>query len=400
MTDNDSANSTEIIARIRERVRARHSGESEQPATRFHTSTAFVAPSAAANYDWQELHTNLAACNALHSAVGTINPRRPGLHNDIIQFAKKVMRRILTWYTRPLHEFHGAVTRTLNETSVALQQLRAGLDSLPPQFTAIRSEITQLRSETESTRRDLESTRRDLLRSVDTGQGAKARAGLYFNEPVMVDYDEQGHAYWAATSERVVERSWLFRETAALASGSRILDVGCSESLVSFELASAGFHVVGVDIRDYPLQHPNLQFLRADICDTGLQAASFDAGIALSTVEHIGLGFYGDTHDDATLDGAMREIWRVLRPGASLLVTVPFGRAALTPQHRIFDSDSLRSLLSRFEIEKLEFAVKLDLRTWQFPAPEAEAVAKDHDSESYAPGAVALAVCRKVGESR
>ncbi len=393
MTNNVSTNASEVIARIRERVRARHAGDPERPAARFDTSTAFVAPSAAAQYDWHELHTNLAACNALHSAVGNINPRRPGLHNKIIQFAKKVMRRSLTWYTRPLHEFHGAVTRTLNETSVALQQLRAGLDSLPGQFTAIRSELAQLRS-------DLEYTRRELLRTVDTGEGAKAKAGLYFNEPVMVDYDERGHAYWAATSERVVERSWLFRETAALASGSRILDVGCSESLLSFELASAGFHVVGVDIRDYPLRHPNLQFLRADICDTGLQASSFDAAIALSTVEHIGLGFYGDTHDDATVDGAMREIWRVLRPGASLLVTVPFGRAALTPQHRIFDSDSLRSLLSRFEIQKLEFAVKLDLRTWQFPAPEAEAVAKDHDSESYAPGAVALAVCRKVGESQ
>ena len=379
-----STNADEVIARIRERVRARHVGEPEPSAARFDASTAFIAPTATAQYDWQELYTNLAACNASHSAVGTLNPRRPGLRNKIIQFTKKVMRRTLTWYTRPLHEFHGAVTRTLNETSIALQQLRAAVDSMP----ALRSDLTQLRS-------DLEHTRRELLRSVDTGEGAKARAGLYFNEPVMVDYDERGAAYWAATSERIVERSWLFKESAALPPGCRILDVGCSESLVSFELASAGFNVLGVDVRDYPLRHPNLQFLRSDICKTGLQPSSFDAAVALSTVEHIGLGFYGDTHNDSALDSAMNAILQLMRPGAPMFLTVPFGRSAVTPQHRIFDSDTLRMLLSGFKIEQLEFAVKLDVRTWHFPASEAEAVVQIHDSKSYAPGAVALAVCRK-----
>jgi SAM-dependent methyltransferase len=387
MTNNGTIEPNEVIAHIRERVRARRTGEPEQRMPRVDART-FVAPSAAAQYDWHELHSNLAACNALHSAVGTINPRRPGLHNDIIQFAKNVMRRSLTWYTRPLHEFHGAVTRTLNETSIAIQQLRAALDSMTGQMTTVRSDVTQLRS-------DLEHTRRELLRSVDTGEGAKARAGLYFNEPVMVDYNERGQAYWAATSERVVERSWLFRESAALPPGCRILDVGCSESLISFELASAGFKVVGVDIRDYSLHHPNLQFLRADICNTGLQPCSFDAAVALSTVEHIGLGFYGDTSGESALDSAMNAIWQLLRPGAPMLLTVPFGRSAVTPQHRIFDSDSLRLLLRRFSIDKLEFAVKLDVRTWRFPAGEEEAAVQSHDAKLYAPGAVATAVCRK-----
>src|SRR5437868_2667193 len=132
MTNKSTIKPNEVIARIRERVRARRRGEPEQAMPRVDASP-FVAPSAAAQYDWRELHSNLATCNALHSAVGTINPRRPGLHNDIIQFAKKVMRRSLTWYTRPLHEFHGAVTRTLNETSIAIQQLQAALDSMAGQ---------------------------------------------------------------------------------------------------------------------------------------------------------------------------------------------------------------------------------------------------------------------------
>jgi SAM-dependent methyltransferase len=374
MTNDGSKNPSEVIARIRERVRARRTGDPEESVNRFDSNATLMPRAAVTQHDWHELHSNLAACNALHSAVGTLNPRQPGLPNHIIQLLKKLMRRSLTWYTRPLHAFHGAVTRTLNEVTIIVQQLR---------------------TELETVRSELEHTRRELLRSVDTGQGAKARAGLYFNEPVMVDYDEKGQAYWAATSERIVERAWLFRELAALPPGSRVVDVGCSESLISFELASTGFKVVGVDVRDYPLTHPNLQFLRADICNTGLQPSSFDAAVALSTVEHIGLGFYGDMQNESALDSAMNAILQLLRPGAVMLLTVPFGRSALTPQHRIFNSDSLRQLLRKFSIEKLEFAVKVDLRTWRLPTSEEEAAAQSHDAQSYGPGAVALAVCRK-----
>lgn len=376
MASNGAPNPKDVIAAIRERVRARHAAEPEHTAPRPPAAANFTTATSA--YDLRELHANLAACNALHAAVGTLNPRSPGLHNRALQLVKKVMRRSLTWYTRPLHEFHGAVTRTLNETTRALEHLRADVSSL-------RSEIAYAEHE--------------LLRSVDTGTGAKAKSGLYFNEPVMVDYDNQGRAYWAATSERIVERSWLFRQIAALPAGVRILDVGSSESLVSLELASSGFKVVGVDIRDYPLHHPNLQFLRADICHTNLATSSFDAAIALSTIEHFGLGFYGDSPDDHAADLAMQEILRLLKPGAPLLLTAPFGRAAFTPQHRIFDSESLRSLLRGFQIEKLEFGKRLDGKTWEFPVSESEATGQTHDPATFFPGAVALVICRKPADA-
>jgi hypothetical protein len=73
------------------------------------------------DFDMSELKHNLQDCNTLHNAVGTLNPRNPGLHNKLIQFAKKLMRRSLSWYTRPLHQFHGAVTRSLNELANAVE---------------------------------------------------------------------------------------------------------------------------------------------------------------------------------------------------------------------------------------------------------------------------------------
>jgi 2-polyprenyl-3-methyl-5-hydroxy-6-metoxy-1,4-benzoquinol methylase len=172
MTNGGTIEPSEVIARIRERVRARRTGEPEQAMPHVDASP-FLAPSAAARYDWRELHANLAACNALHNAVGTINPRRPGLHNDIIQFAKKVMRRSLAWYTRPLHEFHGAVTRTLNETTIALQDVRTAVGIFE---SRIESYKNVLQSQLEGLERSFRSRSEELERT--TSSNGEAIRGL------------------------------------------------------------------------------------------------------------------------------------------------------------------------------------------------------------------------------
>jgi SAM-dependent methyltransferase len=81
-------------------------------------------------FDPADLNRNLHECNMLHGAAGSLNPRPPGLHNWVIQFGKKLMRRSLSWYTRPLHQFQGAVTRTLNNLAQAAAESReAAADS-------------------------------------------------------------------------------------------------------------------------------------------------------------------------------------------------------------------------------------------------------------------------------
>jgi hypothetical protein len=82
------------------------------------------------DFDKAELNRNLHDCNTLHNAVGVVNPRNPGPHNGLIQFAKKVMRRSLSWYTRPLHQFQAAATRTLNELSRAVEAVENDVETL------------------------------------------------------------------------------------------------------------------------------------------------------------------------------------------------------------------------------------------------------------------------------
>ena len=100
------------------------------------------------------LQTELQACNlsplrteidgALegHKLVGQINPRAPGIHNQAIQFVKRVMLRTLTWYTRPMHYFQGSVIRALQQIAVTLKHHDDSLQKVAREFTnqAIRME--------------------------------------------------------------------------------------------------------------------------------------------------------------------------------------------------------------------------------------------------------------------
>ena len=66
--------------------------------------------------------------------VGQINPRNPGLINNAIQLWKKVMRRTLTWYTRPLHLFQGAVIRALEQIFAILDNHNDSLRKVAREF--------------------------------------------------------------------------------------------------------------------------------------------------------------------------------------------------------------------------------------------------------------------------
>ena len=90
-----------------------------------------------------------------------------------------------------------------------------------------------------------------------------------------------------------------------------ILDVGCCESNFSIVLSSLGFKVTGIDQRNYSHKHPNFNFIKCNIMNLPFEDKSFDLSTAVSTLEHIGQGFYGDPVNDKGVSLSISELKRV-----------------------------------------------------------------------------------------
>jgi uncharacterized protein DUF268 len=206
---------------------------------------------------------------------------------------------------------------------------------------------------------DLEGSVVDLLNYAESHQGFAAQRNLWFNPPVSLTYTS-GDVAVAHVNERVVEIPYVLRALAAVPVGGTILDVGATESLLSFWLASLGYDVTALDPRPYPLSHPRLEVAEAEI-QRWQPIKTFDAVVCLSTLEHIGLGAYGEGKGDDGADvaamGRMRDCTAV---GGVLVLTTPYGKATSDEFARVYDRAALEGLLDGWEVSDLTIARRHD----------------------------------------
>ena len=175
-----------------------------------------------------------------------------------------------------------------------------------------------------------------------------------------------------ATTERVIEYPFVFQSLDGVR--GPVLDLGCCHSRLPIALASRGFRVVGLDFNAYPYVHPNLRVVRGDIMRLPFAAGTFDVVLAISVIEHIGLGHYTDPRAGTGDHAAVREIARVLRPRGRALITVPFGRALTDDWKRVYDGPGLRALLAPLASERVEYAVARSGIWMPAAEPQAEGI--------------------------
>lgn len=94
--------------------------------------------------------------------------------------------------------------------------------------------------------------------------------------------------------------------------GDRVLDIGSGMGWYAVYVSQKGYHVTAIDIvRQF--QNKGMSFIISDIeAFLPLQAHCFDTVLALDVIEHIS--------DETRL---LKEIYRVLKPGGTLLFSVP-----------------------------------------------------------------------------
>jgi 2-polyprenyl-3-methyl-5-hydroxy-6-metoxy-1,4-benzoquinol methylase len=97
-----------VVREIRERVRARYPQGRAGDAVQLPLTDLLPV-----------LHARDAAEGKV-AAIGTVNPRPPGLLNDAIQFVKRLVARALDWHVREQVEFNRAVVASLDALLEAL----------------------------------------------------------------------------------------------------------------------------------------------------------------------------------------------------------------------------------------------------------------------------------------
>lgn len=190
--------------------------------------------------------------------------------------------------------------------------------------------------------------------------------------------------YELVVVERVVELPWIFWNL-GVPPGAAVLDFGCSQSPLALHLASLGYRVTGVDLRAYGFAHPNLKFIQGELLEAELRAGEFDAVVAVSAVEHTGLGAYGDARSGRADRRVVAEFGRLLRPGGRLLLTVPYGQRGETSWYRVYDRESLADLLSAFTVERIDYYAGVGRQAWA-PVSAEEIARIDSAASGYAQG--------------
>jgi SAM-dependent methyltransferase len=119
--------------------------------------------------------------------------------------------------------------------------------------------------------------------------------------------------------------------------------------------------------------HPNLIAVPARLEELGDDAGPFDVAVALSAIEHFGLEHYGTPRGDDRADlQALAVLRRLLRPGGTLVLTVPIGAPSVDAFQRIYDLTGVRELLAGWEVQDLSVVRRLNRLTWA-PAPADDA---------------------------
>ncbi len=312
-----------------------------------------------------DLKHNLEECRRLYPAVGGLNPRGPGLRNHLIQFAKRVMRRSLSWYTRPIQHFEAAVIRTLDGLvqshddltvqAEKFKQLESSWRQNVPAFLNAVSTVNAFGYELVEARRQLErqiaSVRQQLdeeseaglpslsqdiesrLQSVcqearqESEQELKSlRGGLQqTNESIVatweriefvrcemmyeMKYGRQGlGAAFPLESNRVEPRIVSLKKVAAARQLGLKLNLGCGH------LPLEGY--VNVDRRELPGVD-----VVADVADLGFDEGSVEEIFASHLLEHF---------PEEMLRRRLIPTWRsLLAPGGVFRAVVPDGEAML-----------------------------------------------------------------------
>jgi|WetSurMetagenome_2_1015567.scaffolds.fasta_scaffold01139_14 hypothetical protein len=180
-------------------------------------------------------------------------------------------------------------------------------------------------------------------------------------------------------SHYIYHPAWAAR---VLAETKPELHIDISSSLTFCSIVSAFIPIKFYDYRPANLKLTGLETGQADLLKLPFANNSVKSLSCMHTVEHVGLGRYGDPIDPAGDLKAMAELSRVLAPGGNLLFVVPIGRPKLMfNAHRIYSYQMIIDAFSDLKLNNFTLIPSSSDRLPNFSATK-----EDSDKEDYACG--------------
>jgi hypothetical protein len=244
------------------------------------------------------------------------------------------------------------------------ERVVASIDSIE-----IKGYVEHLRRVAEAPLEQLDGAVANLLNHAGGHRGFAAQAGLWFNPAVGIEFGE-GSARLTTVNERIVENPFAFRALSRLTPPARILEIGSAESTFSLSAASLGYNVTALDLHQLPYKHPRLESVvgRFEEWDPG--DTRFDAAFLISTIEHIGLGAYGETVGPPGADrAALTRVAELLNDDGILVLTTPYGPSRVDALERTYDDESLAALLEGWRAIERHTIQRREGRTWTTEDP-------------------------------
>lgn len=150
------------------------------------------------------------------------------------------------------------------------------------------------------------------------------------------------------------ERHYMFHPVWAARAIKKINpEIHCdiSSSLRFVSMLSCFFKVKHFDYRKPPMVLENLELGQVDLTGLDFADSSIFSLSCMHTIEHIGLGRYGDTLDCDGDIKAANELTRVVSKGGNLLIVVPVGRSRIEfNAHRIYSFSQVVDLFSKLTL--------------------------------------------------
>jgi 2-polyprenyl-3-methyl-5-hydroxy-6-metoxy-1,4-benzoquinol methylase len=317
---------------------------------------------------------------------------------------KRVARRLARPVLSPIDGRVGDINRRIEHTRESVERQRTALEALAGQseridsyarssaeaFSYVGVELRRIQETLETlnertleeyyqlrlagvrqlTLSELDEPLAQVIEYATSHRGFYAQAGLWFNPPVVVSL-KAGTASAVEVTERIVELPFAMAALSQLKPGARILDVGSAESTFPLSAASLGYQVTAIDPRPLRISHQNLKSFACLLEDWQPQRERFAAAFLISTIEHVGLGAYGEQSYGCSRHGVgadravLDRIRGLLAPDGLMILTTPYGKREITELERIYDEASFTKLLDGWKVLKRQFVVRRDALVWE-----------------------------------